>query len=229
MNFSIRVKLIFIVVFFFTPIRVFATDCSISMEYKEAVIESDEIFVGRLLKVKPVKYLEKENGPPGTFDSGWFQYELVFDIERKWKGNGYNRISIFIDNLCPPAFNLTDSSYFWLHPFNRDILDYSYIIYAARGKSRLEEIIIRSTSKSYDNFELPGYRMTSGSNFRTLGTKNPTSDSLYNSEIAKLDSTFTQPITLVPYFLNPKYFIYLFLLAGTMFFLGKKLKRKPSS
>tara|TARA_R110000868_G_scaffold383578_8_gene650692 strand:+ start:4355 stop:5056 length:702 start_codon:yes stop_codon:yes gene_type:complete len=226
MNVNTTKKLLLLSVLIFVSQKIMATDCSISMKFEDAIRESEEIFMGRLIKIKDVRYLDNKSGPPSVLESGWYDYELIFEVVKKWKGGKYNRVSVFIDALCPPYFleNSQEPNWFWLGfgSNKEEFFNYQYIIYATHDASRVQELVYRSTNRNYKNFDIPGYRIVSGSSFRTLGTKNLESDSLFISEIEKLDSTFTNTITLVPYYFSLKNFLIISFLGGLILYLRNK-------
>lgn len=102
-------KLLFVIIYFFVNINLFACECMCTKSsFKDAIERSDEIFTGEIIKIEKVKngfhFFENEKM------INWI-WKYSFKVEEKWKGNKNSIVIIyFVDNGCG-LFNSIDTRY----------------------------------------------------------------------------------------------------------------------
>lgn len=160
------------------------------IEFKTAIDRADQIFVGKL--VKTGKFNKEVYEGKKYYDS-----YFVFEVTKKWKGDTSNRVRIYQEgHSCDPYF--------------RDF-DTEYIIYSQNGHSSIKSISITYSGDNTSTYAGFFKKNTSHLCSRTMarGTdyyyQQETDD--FDIEYARLDSVYTEPIKLHPYWLNFKGFL----------------------
>ncbi|MBO6792705.1 MAG: hypothetical protein JJ895_02250 [Balneolaceae bacterium] len=168
-------------------------------EFQNTVDIAEEIFIGRLIKIELDSYPFTDDFSDGVY---------TFEISKKWKGSSSNRILIYDSDGCFPT----------LHPFSE------YIIYAYKDESQFEEVIRTKTDlhEYFDTSLLPGYRFTTMYCMRIKDVAWYLEKAPFRDEIARLDSTFTSPITLRPHYLNFKNIFFLSLIGFSVIWIWKR-------
>ncbi|MEQ9266925.1 MAG: hypothetical protein RLN81_16985 [Balneolaceae bacterium] len=169
-------------------------------DFDFSVNAADEIFLGKIISSETDEY--------PFFDTSELKY--VFEISKKWKGSSSNRIEIFRQSGCAPSL---DTKY-----------PAEYIIYAYKSYSQLAEVI----AKRFDNpifydLDFADSRMTTIACFRLKKVDWHKTEAPFRDEIALLDSAFTKPVTLRPYYIN---FTNIFFLAWIVVPAGFYFRKK---
>ncbi|NET32611.1 MAG: hypothetical protein F6K19_11450 [Cyanothece sp. SIO1E1] len=195
-------SLLFILGVFSQPLK--ACSCG-EWDFDFSVDLADEIFLGRLISIEMDKY-------PIFMD--YYDQVYTFEISKKWMGSPLNQISIYASDGCFPSLQHSNE----------------YIIYAYKDESQFEEILRdRTTLHNYfDTSKLPGYRYTTMYCMRIKNVAWYLEEAPFRTEIAKLDSAFTQPIKLRPYYLNLKNFFLLSILGLSGFLIWRRKRKDPS-
>lgn len=166
---------------------------------------SDEIFIGELLEIKKEKRFFKD----------WYETVYIFEVSKKWKGSASDRLKIYTESGCSPVFYMFPGE---------------YIIYAYKY-SEIANALANNFNSDwvYENFGFLDKRLETMSCLRLKEVNWYEEEAPFRDEIVLLDSTFTEPVSLRPYYLN---FTNLFLLIGVILagiYVGNKNKKDKSS
>ncbi len=174
--------------------------------------EIDEIFYGKITRVYSPNNLLEDHG-----DSVY-----VFSVFKKWKGEKEDRLKIYDLYSCGYGLEGRESDSLIVYAFNYSfIAELLYPDYI--DQEMFEKISALGFRKATTHCIYYPNRITyndSTNKFKTL---------TFDEEIALLDSAFTEPVTLRPYYLN---FTNLFLLIGVILagiYVGNKNQNKKSS
>ena len=194
---------IFLVIIF--SVTGYACSCG-EWDFDFTLQQSEEIFLGKIIRIELDKYL---------FLDDYSNQVYTFQISKKWLGSSSNQISIFDSDGCFPS----------LHHGGE------YIIYAYKDESQFEELIRTKTELQglFDTSTLPGYRYTTMYCMRIKEVLWHKEEAPFRDEIALLDSTFTEPVTLRPYYLNFTNLFLLILVILVGIFVGNKNQNKKPS
>ncbi|MFV1883727.1 MAG: hypothetical protein ACMZ7B_04515 [Balneola sp.] len=172
----------------------------------------DEVFLGKIVNVYEASSFLEDYG-----DSVY-----VFEVLKKWKGGKSDRLKVYDIYSCG---------------YSSDIWNSKEVIVYAINYSTIAELLYSDfiDDKMFKKISSLGYRKATTACFYSLHSfKLDSASGKYlripvEEEISMLDSTFTEPVTLRPYYLN---FTNLFLLIGVILvgvFVGNKNQNKKPS
>lgn len=80
----------------------FACSCN-DISFEKAVDWADEIFLGRLIEIKEVKFEFNEQHPEEKYTRIWY---ALFEVEKKWKGSSKKYVKVYQSwTSCDTEFN----------------------------------------------------------------------------------------------------------------------------
>lgn len=94
----------YILSLFFISLSIYNYACSCNdIPFEKAVEWADEIFIGRLIEIKEVKYETSLDDPEERYTRLWY---AKFEITKKWKGSNKKYIKVYQPSTsCDAEFN----------------------------------------------------------------------------------------------------------------------------